>query len=175
MQHFHFGRTVAVGILGLGLSALLLAGAASAETLLGKHGDWEAFTETEAGKTACYMGAVPTKSRGKYTTRGRTYMLITHRPAENSKNVVSIQAGYEFKKGSEVEIEIGTATFKLFTDGRWAFAPDAAADSALVSAMIRGATMVVKGVSSRGTETTDTYSLTGFTAAHRDISRTCKV
>lgn len=175
MQHLHRRSTLLAGIAALGLAALLLAGTAGAETLLGKHGDWEAFTEVEDGKMACYMGAVPDKSRGKYTTRGRTFMLITHRPAEKSKNVISVQAGYTFKKGSEVEVAIGSTSYKLFTDGRWAFAPDAAADNALVASMIRGATMVVKGVSSRGTETTDTYSLSGFTAAHQAISRACKV
>ncbi|MDP6897337.1 MAG: invasion associated locus B family protein, partial [Rhodospirillales bacterium] len=138
-----------------------LGAPASAGTSLSKHGDWEAFTGRESGKLVCYMGAVPTKSRGKYTKRGRTFLLITHRPAEQSKNVISLQAGYTFKKTSEVELAIGETSFKLFTDEQWAFAADTATDSKLVKSMIGGAVLIVRGLSSRGTQTTDTYSLKG--------------
>lgn len=146
-----------------------------AETLLGKHGDWEALTEKENNALACYMGSVPTKARGKYKKRGKTFLLITHRPAEKSKNVISFRGGYTFKKGSEIDIIVGKTTYKLFTDGGWAFAPDADADTTLVKAMIRGASMTIKGLSGRGTKTTDTYSLKGFTAAYRAISKACKI
>jgi len=39
--------------------------------------------------------------------------------------------------------------------------------------MIRGAEMVIAGESSRGTQTTDTYSLLGFTAAHEAMNEAC--
>lgn len=152
-----------------------LGAPASAGTSLSKHGDWEAFTGRESGKLVCYMGAVPTKSRGKYTKRGRTFLLITHRPAEQSKNVISLQAGYTFKKTSEVELAIGETSFKLFTDEQWAFAADTATDNELVKSMIGGAALIVSGLSSRGTQTTDTYSLKGFTAALKAIGKACKI
>ena len=152
-----------------------LGAPASAGTSLSKHGDWEAFTDRESGKLVCYIGAVPTKSRGKYTKRGRTFLLITHRPAEKSKNVFSLHAGYTFKKTSEVELAIGETSFKLFTDGQWAFAADTATDNELVKSMISGAALIVRGLSSRGTETTDTYSLKGFTAALKAIGKACKI
>jgi hypothetical protein len=41
--------------------------------------------------------------------------------------------------------------------------------------MRAGRTMIVKGVSSKDTETTDTYSLLGFTAAHNAINDACNV
>ena len=148
---------------------------ASAETALSKHGDWEAFTEQESGELICYMGAEPIKSRGKYTKRGRTFLLITHRPAENSKNVISLQAGYPFKKTSEVELVIGKSSFKLFTDQQWAFAASSATDNDLVKSMMRGAALIVRAVSSRGTQTTDTYSLKGFTAAYKAIGKACRI
>lgn len=157
--------------------ALVLAsgGDAWAESFLGKHGAWEAFSDKEAGKTVCYIGSEPTKKRGKYKTRGATYSMVTHRPAEKSKNVVSIRAGFTHKKGSEVTVSVGKTTLKLFTKDGWAYAPDADADNVLVKAMVRGATMIVKGTSSRGTKITDTYSLKGFTAAYRAIGKACKV
>ena len=45
----------------------------------------------------------------------------------------------------------------------------------MVAAMKRGSRMVVHGVSSRGTNTKDTYSLNGFASAYRAISNKCKV
>ena len=106
---------------------------------------------------------------------GETYILVTHRPAEKSLNVISINAGYTYQSGSEVDVVIGKTTFKMFTDAGHAFAYDSKTDGAIVKAMIRGARMIIKGTSSRGTQTTDTYSLKGFTAAYKAINKSCKV
>ncbi len=152
------------------------AGAQAQETnLLSSRGVWEAYQETEGGKKVCYIGSLPKKATGKYKKRGETYVLITHRPAEKSANVVSVKAGYTYQENSEVEVLIGPETFKLFTDAGHAFAYDQKTDGLLVKAMIRGAKMVIKGTSSRGTKTTDTYSLRGFTAAYKAINKACKV
>jgi len=55
-----------------------------------------------------------------------------------------------------------------------AWSSDEKFDDILIKAMRRGTTMIVKGVSSKGTSTKDTYSLRGFTASHEVISKTCK-
>ncbi len=142
---------------------------------IGDFGDWEVYKESEGGKAVCYMGSQPKKAKGKYRKRGETHILVTHRPAEKSLNVISIQAGYTYQSGSEVDVVIGQTTFKMFTDAGHAFAYDSKTDGAIVRAMIRGVRMIVKGTSSRGTLTTDTYSLTGFTAAYKAINKACKV
>ena len=160
------------------ITALSLIGfsyPSQAERPLGSFGDWEAFTEREGKNLLCFMASEATKARGDYSKRGQTYVMVTHRPAEKSANVVSVEAGYSYKDGSEVEITIGKETFKLFTHGTTAFAYDAKSDNALVKAMIRGAGMTIKGYSSRGTLTTDTYSLKGFSASYKAISAACKV
>ncbi len=142
---------------------------------IGNFGDWEAYKESEGGKAVCYMGSQPKKAKGKYKKRGETYILVTHRPAEKSLNVISIKAGYTYQSGSEVDVVIGETTFKMFTDAGHAFAYDSKTDGAIVKAMIRGARMIIKGTSSRGTQTTDTYSLKGFTAAYKAINNACEV
>jgi len=154
---------------------LALPALAQDASLIDSFGDWEAYRESDGGKAVCYIGSQPKKARGKYKKRGETYVLITHRPAEKSFAVVSIKAGYAYQKASEVDITIGDAAFKLFTDAGHAFAYDDKADKALVKAMIRGARMVVRGTSSRGTKTTDIYSLKGFSAALKAINKACKV
>ena len=88
--------------------------------------------------------------------------------------MVSFYAGYTLEKGSSVDVRIGSGRFDMFTAADAAWARTKNADAALVRAMIRGAGMVVKGTSRFGTLTTDTYSLRGFTAAYRAISRACK-
>lgn len=99
--------------------------------------------------------------------------MPTHRPGEKVFGEISVEAGYTYKPGSEVEVTIDGQTFKLFTQGGNAWAYDEKADQALVNAMRAGQQMVVKGTSTRGTLTTDTYSLTGFTAAMQSIDKAC--
>lgn len=142
---------------------------------LGTFNDWEAYTYQEAGKPVCYMVSQPTKKQGNYKRRGDVFAMVTHRPGEESRDVVSIYAGYSYKKDSTAALQIGTGKFSLFTAADAAWARTRKDDTALVRAMIRGAGMVVKGTSRFGTLTTDTYSLRGFTAAYRAISRACKV
>jgi invasion protein IalB len=141
---------------------------------VGDFGDWSSFKFVEDGKPGCYMASQPKKAEGDYKKRGDIYTIVAHRPAENRRDEVSIVAGYSFKKDSWVEVVIGKQSYKLFTENDGAWAPDKDGDIALVTAMKKGTTMVVKGISLRGTATTDTYSLKGFTKAYNAISKACK-
>mgnify|MGYP001203943456 CR=1 FL=1 len=154
---------------GLGLAA---ASAMAAQQTLGSFQDWTAFTDGSE-RRICYVGSVPKKKEGNYTVRGDTYVLATHRPGEKVFGEISVEAGYTYKPGSEVEINIDGQTFKLFTQGGNAWAYDEKADRALVDAMRAGRQMIVKGTSTRGTLTTDTYSLSGFSAALQSIDKAC--
>lgn len=147
---------------------------------LGTFGDWSAYKLSEKGHDVCYMLAFPKKEEGNYTKRGRVYALVTHRPDDKSLNVVSFHAGYGFKNGQEVKLAIsGTRkkeTFTLFTEGETAWASDAKQDSSITTGLSKwGNNMVVYGISARGTETKDTYSLKGSLKALNAISKACKV
>lgn len=158
--------------------SLLLGSAATGraeDKVLGLFGDWGAQTFTEGKNTGCSIWSQPTKSEGKYSKRGAIYAYVTHRPWDKRINEVSFSAGYEFKKGGTVQALIGGQKFTLFTDGETAWSRSAKDDKALVDAMKRGNTMVITGISSRGTKTTDTYSLTGFTKAYQAIGKACNV
>lgn len=163
-------RLIVLAVVAAALLAFRPAAAQEAKHL-GSFGDWEAFA-AEAG-AYCYAGSKPTKQEGKYTTRGDAFLLVTNRPKEKSLDVVSVEAGYAYKEGSEATVTIAGQSFALFTSGGQAWARDAAGDAALVKAMRAGAAMIVVGSSSRGTRTTDTYSLKGFTAAHQAITKAC--
>jgi hypothetical protein len=140
---------------------------------IGRYGAWHALTFEEAGNTGCYIFSEPTQMEGKYNSRGKVYALVTHRPNSSQLNVITIVAGYSYKPDSEVVVEIGDESFKLFTDQGTAWTPTADSDQKLVDAMKNGAEMKVHGVSSRDTETVDTYSLQGFTKAYTAINEAC--
>ena len=148
---------------------------AAQERELGTFRDWSAQTFSEGGKIVCSMWSQPIKAEGKYTRRGEIYTFVTHRPGSNRINELSFETGYTFKFDSEVSVVIGSETFTLFTKDSTAWNRTTEGDKALAKAMRSGARMVVTGVSSRGTRTTDTYSLRGFSAAHDAINAACMV
>jgi len=152
-----------------------VAAAHAEDKVLGLFGDWGAQTFTEGKNTGCSMWSQPTKDEGKYSQRGAIYAYITHRPWDKRINEVSISTGYTYKKDSTVQVRIGGQKFTLFTDGSTAWSRSRKDDKTLVDAMRRGNTMMVSGVSDRETQTTDTYSLTGFTKAFEAISKACNV
>lgn len=165
-----FGLFALILLFGLPMQAQ-----ASDPELISRHGDWLAYQFTENGNKVCYMASQPEKAEGNYSRRGEIFALITHRPAENTKNVFSYITGYTYKPDSEVTVDIGDQTFTLFTENDRAWTPDDATDNALAQAVRQGSRMIVRGTSSRGTLTTDTFSLSGSAAAHDAISRACGV
>jgi len=156
------------------LSGLNSQAHAGEPRLLGTYGDWSAYVFTENGNKVCYMASKPKKEEGNYTRRGDIFALITHRPAEGTKNVFSYITGYEYKAGSEATIDIGSNKFALFTQDETAWAPDAQTDNKIANAVKAGSNMIIKGISSRGTATTDTFGLKGSAAAHDKITTECR-
>ncbi|MDP9195669.1 MAG: invasion associated locus B family protein [Pseudomonadota bacterium] len=173
MSSFLLHRFCPVAVLAVALALAVPALAAEAQPL-GAHKDWSSWMFEEKEGKVCFMQTKPRKSEGKYTRRGDVYLQVTHRPAEGSFDVVSLTAGYSFKPGSDLSVKIDGRSFTLLTSGERAWALDEAGDRQLTDAILKGKQMVVKGVSSRGTETTDTYSLSGSTAAHKAIDKACR-
>ncbi|MFN4090971.1 MAG: invasion associated locus B family protein [Alphaproteobacteria bacterium] len=151
------------------------AGTAHAEDprFIGDFGAWAAYTYTIDGAQVCYIASKPTASRGDYERRGDVFALVTHRMADGVIGEVSVVAGYEYQADNFPRAQIGGDTFEMFARGdtAWLRADE---DTRMVAAMRRGTEMVVTGTSSRGTNTTDTFSLMGFTRAHEAITRVCR-
>jgi hypothetical protein len=143
--------------------------------LIGEHGEWTAYMFMENNNKVCYMVSKPKKSEGNYSKRGDVFALVTHRPAEKSKNVFSYIAGYAYKPGTEATVTVNNQSFRLFTQDDSAWASDEATDNKITDGIKRGNSLVIKGASARGTETTDTFGLSGSSAAHKAISSECGV
>jgi hypothetical protein len=163
-------------VLTLGIFAVPVF-AQSTPKVIGEYRAWSALTYKEGAGNVCYMSSSPEKwtSEPKNVRRGDIYILVTHNQGRRVQDEVSIYTGYSYKKDSEVTLAIDGQDFDLFTDGDSAWARDAETDRKLVQAMVRGNSMVVRGTSSRGTLTVDTYSLSGFTAARNAINKACKI
>lgn len=155
-------------------AVLILFAAPAAAEFLGEYQAWDAAVTEVNGKKVCYMSSPPEKEEGDYDKRGPVTMFVTHWPAQDKFNEISVKAGYTYKKGSTVDLTIGGRSWTLWTQGDRAWAYDAKDEKAMVAAMKAGLDMVVEGTSSRGTLTTDTYSLKGFTAAHGKITEACE-
>jgi hypothetical protein len=145
-------------------------------TLLAQYGAWGAYTASPGGKKVCFAIAKPTTAETKPPNRPRNppYMFITTRPDDKVTNEVSIEIGYPFKSASEASAQVGTTTFALYTQGDGAWIKNKAEESHMVDTMRQGDSAVVKGESSRGTMTTDTYSLKGLSEALDRIAKECQ-
>ena len=146
----------------------------SSGVLVGNYGDWNVYTFLEGGKKVCFMSGQPRKKEGKYKKRGEVFFFVTHWFGEGNKNVVSISNGYSFKEGVPVTVSVGGKKFTLFTRDEMAWTENQKDDDALVALLKKKSSLVVRGTSSRGTKTTDTYSLKGTADAWRRMTGECK-
>jgi len=147
-----------------------------APTLLGQYGDWGAYTASPGGKKLCFALAKPAKATTNPPNRPRdpVYMFISSRPAEKVKDEVSIVAGYGFKPATDASLDVTGSQFAMYTQNDGAWIKNAADETRLIEALRRGTDAVVKGTSSRGTATTDTYSLKGLAQALDKVGQECK-
>jgi invasion protein IalB len=141
---------------------------------LGRFTDWEAHKARIGGEEVCYIASLPKKSEGKYTRRDETSVLVSHWPKRKVFGQVEVRAGYSYRKNSKVSFDSEKGKFTLWTNRDTAWAKNAAADKKIVAALKKGLKLTVIGYSTRGTKTTDTYSLKGFTKAYEKITDECK-
>lgn len=161
-------------VAGIGLAPGM---AAAEETPLGTFKDWQAYSFEEDGNTVCVVWSTPQAETGNYTRRGPVRIFVAHRTWARPKRVneISIETGYTYKENSDAVATVGNEKFEMFTDGDTAWNRASEDDAKMIRAMRIGNEMIVEGESNRGTKTTDTYSLLGFTAAHNAINEACDV
>jgi invasion protein IalB len=160
-------------------AAALLATSATAfaQTQVGEFRNWKTFTQNDPSGKLCFIAAQPTDSKYSQKISGRdpAFFMITSIPAKNIRNEVSTIIGFPFAPNSTVSVDIDGKKFSMFTnesqgDTAWAVVDQQAA---LVEAMKAGTRMTVEGKSRRGTVATDSYSLSGVTAALDKATAEC--
>jgi invasion protein IalB len=144
--------------------------------LLGQYGDWGAYAAASGGGKVCYALATPSSTRTNPANRPRDpiYLFISTRPGENVHNEVSAIMGYQLKPDSDVNVEIGSNKFVMYTKADGAWLSNAAEEARMVETMRKGADIVITGTSARGTQSTDRYSLKGLSQALDRTAKECK-
>ncbi len=140
--------------------------------------DWSVFEGNdprECWAVTTYKESVNTKDgRVVSVRRGDILLMVFYRPGANVAGQVAFTGGYPFAPGSTVNANVSGNEFELYVEGEWAWPASPADDARLIAAMRSGADAVLTARSARGTQTKDTFSLMGFTAAIEDAEKRCK-
>jgi len=142
---------------------------------IGEFDAWVAYSYDAADSKVCYVSSTPKASEPKSAKRDPAFFLVTHMPGRKPpvKGEVSTIIGYPFKEGEPVKLTIDDESYDMFSKGDTAWV-DTGTDKKIVAAMKKGKSLKVQGTSWRGTDTTDTYSLDGISAALAAIDKACK-
>lgn len=163
---------------GAAVAAALATGAQAQEStnVVATMTDWSVFTEDSPKE--CWGVSKPKETVNSrdgqpvQVRRGDILLFVTFRPGKPGE--ISFSGGYPFASGSTVKVDVDGNSFDLFTDGEWAWPGAAEDDAALLAALKKGATAVISAKSGKGTQTKDTFSLRGFTAAMTEAEKRCK-
>ena len=162
-------------------AALGLATAATAQedssNRVSANTDWSVFVESDPSE--CWAVSAPKETVNSRdgnvvdVRRGDIRLIVFYRPSENVTGQVMFTGGYPFAPDSTVNVQVGDESFQMFTSNETAWPATAEDDARFVAAMKRGANAVLTARSGRGTQTQDTFSLLGFTAAVDEAARRC--
>lgn len=149
----------------------LAAGPAAAQSVqaLGEFRDWAAYSASDGTGQVCFAMSKPTEVSPPVDGYTQAYLYLTHRPAEGVSNEINIVAGFEFAPDQPATLTIGSQRFDLFTQKDAAWLLDTTQNDNLAGALRAGSTVVVEGTTDKGILVTETFSLSGATAASRAI------
>ena len=138
----------------------------------GKYKNWESFTtQTDKGKI-CFAQTIPTKRAPASIKREKSKLFVTFRPSESIKNEVSITSGHDYKS-STVTASSGKKRYSFFSQKNFAWLLDDREEKSFIKLMKRATNVIVKARTTKGAETTDHYSMMGFTKAYNTAKKTC--
>ena len=138
----------------------------------GKYKSWESFiVNTDKGKI-CFAQTVPTKRAPSAVKRGQSKLFVTFRPIENIKDEVSLTSGHDYKSSSVIASS-GKKRYSFFSQKNFAWLLDDQEEKNFIKLMKRATNVIVKARTTKGAETTDHYSMMGFTKAYNTAKKTC--
>ena len=145
---------------------------ANAPKSSGKYKNWESFIlMTDKGKV-CFAQTKPTKRAPSAIKRNDSRIFVTFRPNESIKDEISITSGHAYKN-STVSAKSGKSNFSFFSQGDFAWLLDENEEKKFIKLMKRATDLIVKARTIKGAETTDHYSMMGFTKAYNTAKKTC--
>ena len=128
---------------------------------LTKNNDW------------CYIISLPVESDLPETKkRGENYILV-YKIIGTDENIVQVEAGYQYNLEKDIVVKIDNTAFKFYSTEDSSETAWTDNDEKVIYAMKKGLELVLRGHSSRGTITNDTYTLKGFTSAINKLNKDC--
>jgi len=140
---------------------------------IGKFKNWESFILSQNGNKICFAQSIPVVRAPKKLKREPSRLFVSFRPAENIKNELSVTNGYEFKLKAPVEAKSGKKTYDLFSKGRFAWVVEKKDEQKLILTMKKASRLMIIGNTEKGDQTTDHYSMMGFTKAYNTAKKSC--
>ena len=140
---------------------------------LGKFKDWQSFVLVKEGVKTCFAQSIPIVKAPKKLKRDPSRLFVSFRPNEKIKNEISVTNGYQFKLKAPVTAKSGKKSYDLFSKGRFAWVVENEDEIKLISTMKKASRLMIIGNSEKGTQTTDHYSMMGFTKAYNTAKKSC--
>jgi invasion associated locus B (IalB) protein len=158
----------------MGLAPVAQAQQAAAATELGTFNAWTAWKATDASGIICYISAAPQSSEPSGANRDPIHFMIIHRKGMGTKNEVQTIIGYPYNAtDAKASAAVDGKVYPMVVEGSAGWLASTGDEGGFVAAFKAGSNLTVKGTSQRGTNTTDTYSLSGATAAMKAIDAAC--
>ena len=139
----------------------------------GKFKDWESFVLSKEGQKICFAQSTPIVRAPKKLKREPSRLFVSFRPTEKIKNEISVTNGYDFKLKAPVKAKSGKKTYDLFSKGRFAWVVDNNDEKKLIITMKKASRLMIIGNTDKGDQTTDHYSMMGFTKAYNTAKKSC--
>ena len=140
---------------------------------IGKFKDWESFILSQEGNKVCFAQSIPVVRAPKKLKREPSRLFVSFRPAQNIKNEVSVTNGYDFKLKAPVIAKSGKKNYDLFSKGKFAWVVDNEDEKKLIVTMKKASRLMIIGNTEKGDQTTDHYSMMGFTKAYNTARKSC--
>ena len=140
---------------------------------IGKFKEWESFVLSQEGSKICFAQSKPVIRAPKKLKREPSRLFVSFRPSENIKNEISVTNGYEFKPKAPVEAKSGKKSYDLFSKGKFAWVIDDKDEAKLIVTMKKASRLMIIGNTDKGDQTTDHYSMMGFTKAYKTAKKSC--
>ena len=140
---------------------------------IGTYKDWAAYSASEGAGAMCFAMSKPSSVSPQPDGYTQAFLYLTHRPAEKVSNELNLVAGFEFAPDQPATLNVGGKSFDLFTQKDAAWLLDATQNDNLAGAMRAGTSLVIQGTTAQGILVTETFSLSGATAASKALNNGC--
>lgn len=155
--------------------ATLLTAPALAQSVkqIGEFRSWSAYSATEQTGAVCFALTQPTEITPQPDGYTQAYLYLTHRPALGVRNELNLVAGFTFAADTPASVTVGGQSFELFTSKDAAWLKNPSQNDDLAGALRAGSEVIVEGTTDGGIKVSETFSLSGATAASKAIEGDC--